>query len=77
MLVDFWASWCAPCRKENPNVVQAYQRFKDKNFTILGVSLDKVFDIRDTQTALGTGVKVVYESEKEPLRRLRREVTIA
>lgn len=41
VLVDFWASWCAPCRMENPNVVKAYQRFKDKNFTILGVSLDK------------------------------------
>ena len=40
VLLDFWASWCAPCRRENPNVVQAYQQFKDKNFTILGVSLD-------------------------------------
>ncbi|MEI6088747.1 MAG: TlpA disulfide reductase family protein, partial [Bacteroidota bacterium] len=38
---DFWASWCGPCRKENPNVVIAYQKFKDKNFTILGVSLDE------------------------------------
>jgi peroxiredoxin len=41
VLIDFWASWCGPCRMENPNVVRAYEQFKSKNFTVLGVSLDK------------------------------------
>ena len=41
VLIDFWASWCGPCRVENPNVVKAFQQFRSKNFTVLGVSLDR------------------------------------
>ncbi|WP_205944130.1 TlpA disulfide reductase family protein [Pedobacter sp. HDW13] len=40
VFIDFWASWCGPCRAENPNVLKAYNKYKDKKFTIVGISLD-------------------------------------
>lgn len=44
VLVDFWAKWCGPCRQENPNVVRVYNKYKDKGFTVYGVSLDRSKD---------------------------------
>lgn len=44
ILLDFWAAWCGPCRRDNPNIVAAYQKYKDKGFTVYGVSLDRSRD---------------------------------
>ena len=44
-LVDFWASWCRPCRGENPNIVRAYEKYKSKGFTVVGISLDEEADM--------------------------------
>ncbi len=56
LLVDFWASWCGPCRQENPNVVAAFQKYKDKGFDILGVSLDR-------ENARASWIKAIHDDK--------------
>ena len=62
LLIDFWASWCGPCRKENPNVVRMYKQHKDQGFDILGVSLDKQYG-RWAQAVAKDGLEWTHVSD--------------
>lgn len=64
VLLDFWAAWCTPCRRENPNVVKVYDRYKDKGFTVFSVSLDGVDD-RKAQTLTPEQLETAREIQRE------------
>ena len=56
VLVDFWASWCGPCRRENPNIVKAYNKYHDKGFEIFGVSYD-------TEKGRSKWIKAIHDDQ--------------
>ena len=62
VVVDFWASWCGPCRLENPNMVKLYQDFKDKGLTVMSVSLDEKKD-KWTEAIQKDGLKWLHLSD--------------
>lgn len=71
VLIDFWASWCGPCRKENPNVVKLYEKYKDAGFTVLSVSLD---DNKANWQAAIERDKLVWPNHVSDLKKWNNEV---